>query len=406
MSAVSGASADPQPLRVLVVGAGLLGTSVGLALRVAGWPVWVSDVDAHAEALAADLGAGERGWPAAAPDLVLVAVPPVATSAVILDVCRKYPESTLTDVASVKSKVIDDLESFAPSLSKLEASAGSGGGSPGSRWAPPLLARYVGGHPLAGRERSGPAAARGDLFAGQPWVLSPGPTVPEWRVAQVRSLVEAVGGLPVVQSAASHDAAVALVSHLPQLVASLLAARLVEAPDEALALAGSGLRDTTRVAGSDAELWTQILQANAGPMAFLLDRLAGDLDQVRAAMRTLAADRHKGKSTKRDGEESAIQEARDVLHGLLAAGRAGRARIPGKHGGRAVEYAVVPVVVPDQPGALARLFVAAGEAGVNIEDVSIEHSPGQPVGLVELRVAHELADELGLALRERGWMVH
>lgn len=101
-----------------------------------------------------------------------------------------------------------------------------------------------------------------------------------------------------------------------------------------------------------------------------------------------------------------MQPPGSVLRSILAAGRAGRDRIPGKHGGRAVHYAVVPVVIPDEPGALARLFAAAGEAGVNIEDVAIEHSPGQPVGLVELSVAPDRADDLHRALRERGWLVH
>ena len=91
---------------------------------------------------------------------------------------------------------------------------------------------------------------------------------------------------------------------------------------------------------------------------------------------------------------------------MLVAGNRGRALLPGKHGAAAVEYAVVPVVIPDEPGALARLFVAAGEAGVNIEDVSIEHVPGQPVGLVELSVRPDQAVELTDALQRGGWRVH
>lgn len=404
-------------LSVLVVGAGLLGTSVGLAVRSAGWPVWMSDTDQRAESLACDLGAGEPGVPDDPPDLVLVAVPPAATAAVIQEFYQLFPNATFTDVASVKSQVLLDLETFQADSTRTVARSravsgavpptavglATGVGSPAARGP---LSQFVGGHPLAGRERSGPEAARADLFEGQPWVLSPTDTVPRWRLDQVRALVEAAGGLPVLMGAAEHDAAVAVVSHLPQLTASALAARLVDAPDGALALAGSGLRDTTRVAASDPDLWLQILSANAGPVAGVLDRLADDLAAVAAGLRALSRDRLDDESIKRDIENSTALTARATVRAVLAAGQAGRARIPGKHGGRAVDYAVVPVVVPDEPGSLARLFVAAGEAGVNIEDVAIEHSPGQPVGLVELSVAPGLVDELTRALRERGWLVH
>ena len=169
--------------------------------------------------------------------------------------------------------------------------------------------------------------------------------------------------------AAAHDTAVALVSHVPQVAATLVAARLAEGPEDALTLTGQGLRDVTRVAASDPDLWIDVLAANADPVAQILTELRADVDGAIAALHELADDPDWGRTSLRE---------------LLVRGNAGRARLPGKHGAPPTSYAVVPVVLPDRPGELARLFADAGDAGVNIEDVRIEHSPGQPVGLVEL----------------------
>jgi prephenate dehydrogenase len=377
----------PVVERVLVVGAGLLGTSVGLALQSAGVPVWLSDADSRAQALAADLGAGRSGLPDADPTVVVAAVPPDALSLVVRHHARMYPQAIVTDVGSVKTQLQADIEAEDQELAT----------------------RFVGGHPMAGRERSGPEAARADLFEGRTWVLTPGPRVTEDVLSVVRELVQSVGAVPVVMSPEAHDRAVALVSHLPQLAASLVAGRLADADAAALELAGPGLLDTTRVAGSDTELWVEILRANAGPVHTVLAALATDLDGVVSALGALAAG-PRGATSREDADSTRPSidisaEAARLRH-VLAAGRAGRERIPGKHGGRPVRYAVVPVVIPDEPGALARLFAAAGEADVNLEDVAIEHSPGQPVGLVELSVAPDRVDALVTALREGGWGVH
>jgi prephenate dehydrogenase len=375
--------------RVLVVGAGLLGTSVGLALRGAGVEVWLTDADPRAEALAADLGAGSAGRPQVDPDVVVVAVPPQHLAAVTIEQFRLYPQAIFTDVGSVKTHLQVEIESFAVELAS----------------------RFVGGHPMAGRERSGARAARGDLFEGRTWVLTPGPDVPSGVVGAVHDLVVAMGAVPVVLTPEDHDEAVALVSHLPQVAASLVAARLLDADPSALELVGPGLRDTTRIAASDADLWTEILRSNAGPVLPVLEAVMADLDGVIQALTRLVAAAGEGLSredekSSRPSVDKTPDDALVTVRSALAAGRAGRARIPGKHGGRAVRYALVPVVIPDEPGALARLFAAAGEAGVNLEDVAIEHSPGQPVGLVELSVAPARADDLVAALRERGWGVH
>lgn len=370
MTELSGGSGRPPVAGpVLVVGAGLMGSSVGLALRRAGVEVQLDDADPAVLAEAVARGAGEvRGSASPAPRIVVVAVPPSAVGAALAAVSRDWPAATVTDVTSVKARPL--------------AGALALGADP---------VRLVGGHPMAGREVSGPAAARADLLDDRVWVLAPlDATAPE-RLADARALALTCGAVPVVMTPEDHDRAVALTSHGPQVMASLLAARLVDAAEGDVEVSGQGLRDVTRIAGSDPSLWREILAANAGPVADVLEGVAGDLDRVTHALRSLA-----------DGTDT---DASGVVEDTLRRGRAGRARVPGKHGARAADYAGVPVQVADAPGELARLFTAAGDAGVNLEDVRIEHVLGRPSGLVELSVRPEDGARLAESLRARGFDV-
>lgn len=354
---------------VRVVGTGLLGASVGLGLRGQGVDVVLDDPSPTARALARDLGAGRL--PAddePDPALVLVAAPPDVTADVVADALRRWPAAVVTDVASVKGRP----------LAALRASGATG------------LERYVGGHPLAGRERSGAVAARGDLFVGRPWVLTPAVGTDAGAVAAVRDLVVDLGAAPVVMPADDHDGAVARVSHVPQVASSLVAARLVDAEDAAVALAGQGLRDVTRVAASDPALWVQILGANAGPVAEVLRALRSDLDVVVAALEALAADPD-------------APGARADLARALDAGVRGQSRIPGKHGAAPQRFAVVTVQVPDRPGELGRLLAFMGEHGVNLEDLRLEHVPDRLVGLAEVSVVPAARERLEQVLRDGGW---
>ncbi|MDF8266272.1 prephenate dehydrogenase [Luteipulveratus flavus] len=355
---------------VLVVGTGLLGTSVGIALSRKGFRVSLEDVSPTAVALARDLGAGTIGTDDS-PDLVIVAAPPDVAGQVVADQLAAYPRAHVTDVASVKVAVADAVR----------------------RSAPDHLDRYVGSHPMAGRERSGAVAAQADLFEGRTWVICPhAATAPE-ATELVRRVAEAVGAVPVTMDAAEHDAAVATVSHLPQVAASLVAARLREVSEDAVALAGQGVRDVTRIAASDPMLWTQILAGNASALLPVVERLAGDVAAVRDALRRVT-----------DDPDS--EGARGVLATAIADGQLGRARIPGKHGAPPTTYATVLVVVPDRPGSLAHLFHDVGAASVSIEDIRIEHARGGPVGLVELSVLPAVLDRLRSALTAAGWSVH
>lgn len=370
-AAAQAAARQQRPATVVVVGTGLIGTSIALALRERGTAVWLADSDPARTRLAAELGAGRvlaaddpAGQPA---DVAVLAVPPAAVASALAAAQRRGLARCYTDVASVKELPLRDARDLGCDLTA-----------------------FVPGHPMSGRERSGPAAARADLFAGRPWVICPAPETAAECVTVVADLARACGALPVTMAAAEHDQCVALVSHVPHLVAVAMAAQCADAPRGTLALAGPGLRDVTRIAGGDPGLWTEILTANAEPVGAVLAAVAARL----AVAAEILADVTAGKA-----------EAAAELTALLDAGRRGVAEIPGKQGGPAQDYPIVQVVIGDQPAELARLFAAAGDAGINIEDVRIEHSPGLPVGVAELSVRPESAGLLADALAAYGWPV-
>ncbi len=358
---------------VKVVGTGLLGTSIALALSGLGVRVLLSDTSPSALALARDMGAGE---PVTAdspePVLVVVATPPDIAGPVVVEELDRHPGAVVTDVASVKAVIAAEVAEGADAAHR---------------------GRYVGSHPMAGRERSGAAAADADLFAGRPWVIAARDDADPAATATVRGLALDLGALPVVLEPQEHDDAVAVVSHVPQLAASLVASRLVDAPEAALSLAGQGLRDVTRIAASDPRLWSAILVGNAAPVAAELRELRADLDVLIDGL-----DRAAAQGPLAPGAVGALSQV--ITHGNTGVGR-----IPGKHGGAPRRYATVQVLVPDQPGELGRLFSEVGELGVNIEDLLIEHSAGAKAGIAHLQVVPAAAAALEEGLTNRGWRV-
>jgi prephenate dehydrogenase len=351
---------------LLVVGAGLIGTSVGLAAAAAGWQVAITDSDPRRAEVAAAMGAGTAvAGPLPAAGLAVVAVPPAEVARVALDLLGRLRDTTVTHVASVQS---------APAV-EVEA------------WAGEDVQRFVGGHPIAGREVSGPTAASADLFADRPWVVCPVAASSPAAVDAVLRLVRTCRAEPVVLPAVEHDELLARLSHAPQVVASALAATLTGLGGEAARLAGSGLRDTTRLADSDPGMWGQVAAANAAALAAALRAVAAPLADLAERL------------------ERDPVTAGAAVHDLVARGRAGRALLPGKHGRPAVPLASVQCVVPDSPGALARLFGDIADEAVNVEDLRVEHAPGQPVGFAEVAVAPRDKERLVTGLRRRGWVV-
>jgi prephenate dehydrogenase len=337
--------------------------------------VWVTDSDSSAQSLAEDLGAGIGGWCPEQPELVLLAVPPDGVGEVMAKVNGLFPNATVSDVASIKTEP------------QLEAKRLG------------LESRFVGGHPMAGRERSGGAASQADLFDARPWAICASEAAEPFRVELVERLARDCGADPIRLDASTHDAAVALVSHLPHVAACAVAGQLSGADSATMALAGQGLRDTVRVAGGDPNLWVQILGGNAAAVAPLVARVAADLASLSAALEGMAADQGSA-TTKGD------RQVDKAIHRFLDMGQKGQRRIPGKHGSAPMEYAVIPVVIPDEPGALARLFTTVAKAGASVEDISLEHSPGHPVGIIELSVQPHQAESLVHALHSDGWSHH
>ncbi|MGZ4487559.1 MAG: prephenate dehydrogenase [Nocardioides sp.] len=346
---------------VLVVGAGLLGTSIGLALQRAGVEVWLRDVAVENVRTASQLGAGLPAPDGGEPALVVVCVPPDHLGTEIAAALDAHPDAVVTDVGSVKSAPLAAVASH------------------------PGHARYVGSHPMAGSERSGPLAASASLFDGRPWAVTPHADADPAAVEAVTALARACGAAALRLPPDEHDVAVARISHVPHLMAVLVAGRLADAPADHLALSGQGVRDVTRVAGGDPALWEQIIGGNAAAVLGLLDEVRGQLDVLIDAV---------------------AHGSRPELGSLLAHGQAGTQAIPGKHGGPARPQRSVFVSVPDHPGELARLFADAGASEVNIEDIHIDHDPGRPVGLVELLVEEARADHLLASLESRGWVTH
>ncbi|MFD0904516.1 prephenate dehydrogenase [Actinomadura sediminis] len=288
-----------SPRRVTVIGTGLVGTSVALALRRAGVRVALADRDPDAVAGAARMGAGGRlaaDTPRA--DVVVIATPPSAVAGVLREAQRRGLGAAYTDVAGVKAPLLADA-----------ARAGCD------------LAAYVPGHPMAGRELSGPAGAAADLFRGRPWALCPHPRLAPGPLNAAVGLAALCGADPVLVASADHDRTAAAVSHVPHLLSSALAARFADADDasdpELLALAGRGLRDMTRIAAGAPALWHDILRRNAGEVSAVLDAVVRDLAEVAAALRE-------------------DDPGGDRLLDLLARGAQGRARIVKVPSGRAV----------------------------------------------------------------------
>lgn len=354
----------------LVVGTGLIGTSIALALSRRGVVVYLDDRDTTAARTAEALGAGYLEEPPSKVDLAVLAVPPAHVGDVLADLQREGAAHAYTDAASVKARPHDEIRAL--------------GGDPVS---------YVGGHPLAGAERSGPLAARADLFEGRPWVLTPSARTDRAALNQGLELVSLCGGVPVLMDPEAHDRAVALTSHAPHLVSSLMAARLAEARDEYIRVSGQGLRDVTRIAGGEPALWSDILTANADAVADVLEQYAADLSRMISVLRAQRGD-----------EGRARAEATAELRDMLGQGAKGHARVPDKRTAMPAEFVAVPVAVPDQPGALARLFAAVSGAGVNIEDVRIEHSvDDRHRGLVELLVDASSVPGIRRLLDDNGW---
>ncbi|MFI2619044.1 prephenate dehydrogenase [Streptomyces sp. NPDC018584] len=354
-----------------VIGTGLIGTSIALAVSGRGVRVFLSDRDPAAARTAAALGAGLAGDPGETVDLAVIAVPPSHVGAVLTEAQERGLARAYTDVASVKA---------GPEQAALRRA--------------PDPARYVGGHPLAGRERSGPLAARAELFRDRNWVLTPSRLTSDEAFERALELVALCAAVPVVMRSQDHDAAVAVTSHVPHLMASLMAARLTQGPAGLARVAGQGLRDATRIAAGDSRLWGDILQANAPAVAGVLKDLHADLSRLVPAVDAL---------TRAGGAERDL--GMRTLVDLLDRGISGLAEIPAAGAGPQDGGQGVRVAVAERPGELARLLAAVADLGVAAEDAAVETAAAGAGFTVRFGLSARTAEKVADALDAGGWTV-
>ncbi len=338
-----------------MLGTGLLGTSVAMAAARAGAAVRGWDVDPGAAARAAERSGLERSATAdgavAGADLVVVCTPIPTIASLAAAALAAAPDAIVTDVGSITGPVARELADLA---------------------APDDRARFVPGHPMGGSERSGPDHASASLLDGIVWVLSPGDDADPAAVETLETWVGSLGARPVRMPADRHDRLVAFVSHLPQVASTALmdvAATEESDEPEILLLAAGGFRDLTRLASSDASLWSSILLENRDQIADAIALYQGRLDRLR--------------------EDLLAGRAEDV-RSTFARAKEARLRLAAKPQVKA-GVAVLRVEVPDRPGALARLTALLAEGDVNIEDLQIVHSPEGGRGTVHLTVAGDAA---------------
>jgi prephenate dehydrogenase len=350
-------------MKIRIVGTGLIGTSFALALAQKGHELELFDLNKEHEAIAHDLvGRAVSANPTTDPEIVVIATPVHLVFPTLLAEFSRYPEARFIDISGLKSNLLLEV-----------------GRIPG------LNARFLGTHPMAGRESVGPTSARGDLFEGRAWIVTPSSQTSPELLEVVRHIIESTGATVFELEPELHDERIALISHLPQVVSSLLGGELVERGSDELTLAGAGLRDTTRLAGSSPELWSHLLTFNAHELRPLLESFKESIDKLIDHL-----------------NEGDI----DGVRAFMEAGNRGRAKIPGKHGGKDREYHLLPIVIEDKPGQLSKIFQECERAGVNVEDLQIEHSPGQETGLITLSLSASDAQILHGHLTKAGWLAH
>ena len=323
-------NATGQPGRAMIIGTGLIGGSVGMALRAQGWHVTGTDADPDTAARAVALGALDAEGEDREADLVVVATPVHVAAGIITDILGSpswNPAAVVTDVGSVKGPLLAAVD----------------------------RPRFVGGHPMAGSEQVGIDGASAELFFGATWVLTPTPSTDPAAYAQVRTVLAGFGANVVALDPAEHDSLVAVVSHVPHLTAATLmalAADLGEEHGALLQLAAGGFRDMTRIAAGQPSIWPGICDDNADAIVATLDLLIESL----GTMRRRVAER----------DHDSLLE---ILQRAATARRAMSERVQ-----RPEALVEVRIPVEDRPGMFAEIAVLATELGINIFDVEIAHS--------------------------------
>ena len=345
--------------RALVVGTGLIGGSIGLSLRQRGWHVAGLDADRDRLAEALRIGALDEAGDDLDAEIVFVATPASAVAAEvgrILASPGRRPDAVVTDVSGVKSAIVAAADH----------------------------PRFIGGHPMAGSEQVGLQGAAPDLFAGAVWVLTPTSVTDLNAFTRLQGVVAELDADLLVLTAEDHDRLVAVVSHVPHLVAATLmnAATVGAEHDRALLrLAAGGFRDMTRVAAGHPGIWPDICAENAGPIVAALEALVHEL--------TLMRDR-------------VADHDRDALLGVLQSASLARRNLPARMI-RPDNLSELRIPVPDRHGVLAEITSLAAEGDISIYDIEIAHSAEGPRGVLILVVDTAEADRLRDAIEAKGY---
>ena len=346
---------DLPQRRANVLGLGLMGGSVALALRTRGWHVTGDDARASV---------AERALERAVVDAVgidpealvtFVAVPALAVAEVVKRALGDT-RGAVTDIASTKASVCRDIDD----------------------------PRFLGGHPMAGSELEGLDGADADMFEGAVWVLTPTATTADATFSQVATTVGELGAEVVALAPDRHDAVVAVVSHVPHLAAATLMGLAAERSEEhgsLLRLAAGGFRDMTRIASGHPAIWLDICADNR---VAIVDVLGGLIDRLQEMRAVVAGD------------------DRDRLETLLRSARDARANLPSRVS-NAESLAEVRIPIPDRPGAAAEVFTLAAELSVNIADFEVVHSAEGARGVAVVLVDAGSADLFRGGLLARGF---
>ena len=345
--------------RALVVGTGLIGGSIALGLRRRGWHVSGIDADENRVREALEQGVIDAAGDDREAEVVFVATPATAVADVarrLLHESGRHPDLVVTDVSGVKTAIVE--ESDHP--------------------------RFIGGHPMAGSEQIGLHGADPELFEGAVWVLTPTAATDLGAFDRLKGVVMSLGADVLVLSPSDHDRLVAMVSHVPHLVAATLmnaASAGAEQDAALLRLAAGGFRDMTRVAAGHPGIWPDICAENATPIVEALDSLVSDLRAMRERVAT------------RD---------RDALLGVLQKASAARRNLPARVV-RPDHLAELRIPVPDRAGVLAEITSLAADAGIGIYDIEIAHSAEGPRGVLILVVDAADAGTLTTAIEARSY---
>lgn len=338
----------------MVIGAGLMGGSVAMALRAQGW--FVSGVDRLESATrrGVELGAFDAIGPDPTADLTFICTP-------VLTVAELAHEALagggiVSDIGSVKAPIVAAVDH----------------------------PRFIGGHPMAGSEQDGIEGSDATMFQGRTWVLTPTPNTDSQAFATLHTVISAMGAQVISVPPERHDELVAVVSHVPHLAASTLmgvAADRAEEHAALLRLAAGGFRDMTRIAAGHPAIWLDICAANRVAIVSVLDRLIAELSSVRSIV---------------------DREDRQALLLRLERARVARLNLP-VGAPPPAELVEFRIPIPDRPGFIAEISTLASELGVNIYDIEISHSMEGGGGVLVAIVGASVSDLLRGGLVARGF---